>query len=132
MRSVLLVHLHSGHGGVVHVVVPLVVVIGGPDFLWVGLIGIDVDHPSKKVRKELTTGGVAGFLCGDRAEQAELREGAEILGLLSGRSLAEIDVLMPAGDAQRNAVVELVLGCGDAIGVHRSYELVAAVGGLLV
>lgn len=42
-----LVHLHSWYSGVVHVVVSLAVIIDRPDFIWVCLIRVDVDHPSK-------------------------------------------------------------------------------------
>jgi hypothetical protein len=41
------IHVHAGHSGVIHVVVPLVIIHGGPNLLRVGLVGVDVDHPSE-------------------------------------------------------------------------------------
>src|SRR5580693_3656011 len=76
--------------------------------------------------------GVTRFLRCDGTTQAELRVGTKICGLLSGRSFAEIDVLMPARNAQRNAAVELILAGVDAVGIHGSDKLVSAVSGLLV
>src|SRR5271156_3147439 len=52
-----LVHLHAGHGRVVHVVVAVVIVIGGPDLFGVGFVGVYVDHPSEDVGMKLAAGG---------------------------------------------------------------------------
>src|SRR5579883_67138 len=60
-----LVHLHAGHGGVVHVVVAMIVIIDGPDFCGIGFVGIDVDHPSENVGIEFSTGSLARFFGSD-------------------------------------------------------------------
>jgi len=66
-RVPLLVHVHSRHGGVIHVVVSFLIV-GGPDFLWIGLVGIHVDHPTKDMRMEFAACGLARFFGVNRTE----------------------------------------------------------------
>src|SRR5271168_2837830 len=53
-----LINLHAGHDGVVHIVVALIVVIRSPDHFRIRLIGIYVDHPSEKMRPELSARSV--------------------------------------------------------------------------
>ena len=43
----------------IHIVVPLLIVIGGPNSLWFRLIGIDVNHPPKNMRMKFPAGGLA-------------------------------------------------------------------------
>ena len=105
----------------------LVVIIGGPDFLRVGFVGIDVDHPTEEVGTKDAAGRIAGFLGGDRAYETELCIRAEVLVFLAFRRGAEVDVLVPARDAERDAVVQLVFRGGYAVGVHGADEFVAAV-----
>jgi hypothetical protein len=56
-----LVHLHPRHGRVIHVVVSLIVIVCGPDFLGVSFVRVYVDHPSEYMREEYSAGGVTGF-----------------------------------------------------------------------
>src|SRR5271169_3598361 len=52
-------------------------------------------------------------------------------GLLSHGRLAEIDVLVPTRDAERNPLVDILLGSAHPGRVHHSYELIS-VGSFLV
>ena len=65
-----------------------------------------MDHPAEDVGEEDSAGSVTILPSMYGAEQAELRVGAEVRGLLSIRRLAEVDVLMPGRNAERNAVVD--------------------------
>ena len=72
----------------------------------------------------MAAGCAAGFFGGDAAVEAEL--GVVDLGLRRAeRSEAEIDMFMPAGDAEREALVDLVFGVALGRGVHGADELVA-------
>src|ERR1700674_4187650 len=62
---------------------------------------VDVNHPVEYHGMEGSTGGIAGFLCGDRSPQTKLRMGDQIFVLSSGRRRAEIHVFVPLRDAQR-------------------------------
>lgn len=88
------VHLHAGHGGVVHVVVA-VVVVDGPDFAGVGFIGIDVSHPAEDVGEENSVSSFAVLAGVDGTEQSEFWIGAEVSRFLSGGRFAEVGVLVP-------------------------------------
>jgi hypothetical protein len=112
--------------------VAFVVIVDGPDFGWVGLVGIHVDHPAKDMGEKESAGSVAGFLCMDGAEQAEFCVGTEVGSQLPRGRLAEIHVLMPARDAERNAAVDLVLVGVDAVSVHNADEFVAAIGSFAI
>lgn len=96
----------------------------GPDVVGVGLVRIDVDHPVEDDRDEVAAGGLAGFLGSNAAVEAEFCM-VDLRFRSSERSEAEIDVLVPAGDAQRNALVELIFGIVLGRGVHGADELVA-------
>ena len=86
---------------------------------WYGL-----DHAVEDERDDVAAGCVAGFFGGDAAVEAEL--GVVDLGLRRAeRSEAEIDMFMPAGDAEREALVDLVFGVALGRGVHGADELVA-------
>ncbi len=84
-------------------------------------------HPSENVGIEFSARGLAGLFGRDRAQQPELRMWAKILKLLSHRSFAEIDVLVPASHAERNALVQLFLARVDAVRVHNPDQLVPTV-----
>lgn len=73
----------------------------------------------------MAAGGGAGFLAGDAAGETEF--GVVDLRLRSSEgSKAEIDVFVPAGDAERDALIELIFGEALGRGVHDADELVAA------
>jgi hypothetical protein len=96
----------------------------GPDFVGIGLVWIDVDHPVKDERDKVTAGSVAGFFGGDAAVEAEFC--VVDLGLRSSeRREAEIHVFVPASDTERDALVELIVGVALGRGVHGADELVA-------
>ena len=79
-----------------------------------------MDHPSKYVGEKPPAGGFTGLGGGDGAHEAELRVRAEVgFGLARG-GFAEIHVLVPVGDAQRDAGIEFSLGGVDA--VSRGWE----------
>ena len=88
------------------------------------MVWIDVNHPVEDERDEMTAGCVAGFFGGDAAVEAELGVVDLGLGVPKG-SEAEIDMFMPAGDAEREALVDLVFGVALGRGVHGADELVA-------
>ena len=48
-----LLHLHPGHRGVIHVVMTLIVIVGGPHLLGIGLIRVYMNHPAEQMRVEL-------------------------------------------------------------------------------
>src|SRR5215471_16175029 len=84
------------------------------------------------MRMELAACGFTCLVRGDGAEQSKFCVGAEVCGFLSGRGFAEVDVLMPVRDAERDALVQLILRSVDAVGVHGADELVSTVSRFLV
>src|ERR1700734_3103336 len=68
--------------------------------------------------------GIAGFLRGDRSLQAELRMRRQSFSTTIRRRDAEVHVLMPLRDAERNALVELIFGETLGRGVHYADQLV--------
>jgi len=75
------------------------------------------------MRMELTARGVTSFFGGNRTSQPKLRIGTEISRLLSTRNLAEIDVLVPVRNAQRNSIVQFALCRSFSIRVHHPDNL---------
>src|ERR1041385_3960095 len=72
------------------------------------LVRIHVHHPAEDLGTEGASRLFASFLRSDRTEQAELRVFAEVRILLSLGRGAEIRVLMPLRDAERNARIQLL------------------------
>src|SRR5579863_7371850 len=75
-------HLHPGHGGMIHVVVPVLIVIRRPHLARVFLERVHVDHPPEYMGIELPAGGLAVLLGRDGAEQPEFRARPEVGGFL--------------------------------------------------
>jgi hypothetical protein len=65
---------------------------------------------------ELPARRITGFFSGNGAAQAEFCIGAKVGRLLSRRRFAKINMLVPARNAQRDAVVLLVHS-----GIHRLF-----------
>jgi len=86
------------------------VVIHREDVFHVAFVGEDVNHPGEYHRQERSTFGIAGFFRVDRTEHAELRFLAEVFLRFVLRGSAKICVFVPARHAQRNALIQLVLG----------------------
>ena len=95
-----------------------------PDFVGVCLVGVDVDHPAEDLLDPAAAGLGAGVLGDDGAGEAEFFRAALLRGRAPGRQ-AEVDVLVPARHAERNAFVQLLLGGAFRSGEHRALELVA-------
>src|SRR5258708_35849615 len=112
-----LIYLHAWHGGVVHVVVAAVIIVDRPDLTRIGFVWIHMHHPAENVGQKNSAGRVARFLGVDGTEQSEFRIATAVGRELSRWRLAEIHVLMPMGDAEGNAVVDLILIGSDAVGV---------------
>src|ERR1700727_621986 len=81
---------------------------------------------------ELPASRIARLFCRDGTAQPKLRIGTEVRSLLSLWRLADVDVVMPARNAQRNSLVQLVLARLLAVRVHRPHQFVTAVCRLLV
>ena len=96
----------------------------GPDFVGVGLIGVDVDHPAEDLLDPAAVGLGAGVLGGDGAGEAEFFPVSLRRGRTFGRH-AEIHVFVPARHGERDAVVELLLGGVFRCGEHGADQLVA-------
>jgi hypothetical protein len=82
-------HLHPGHGGTIHVVVPVLIVIGRPYFARIFPVGVQGDHPLEYMRIGLPARGLAILLRRDGAKQTEFCARPEVPGFLIGRCLAE-------------------------------------------
>src|SRR5450755_271031 len=95
-----------------------------PNLRRIFLEWIDVDHPVKNDRIKSPTRGVASLSRRDRTAQTKLRSRAQYVCLLVSRSLAEIHMLVPLRDAQRNALIQIVFGETFWCGVHRADQLV--------
>lgn len=99
------------------------VIVHREDIFEILLVWEDVNHPGEHIGVEVAACGVAGLLRSNRAEHAELRMRSKILVGLVCRSRAEIGVLVPAGDAGRNALIELLHACMHAGRVHHALQL---------
>lgn len=97
------------------------VVIHGELVLEVVFVGKDMDHPTEDHGHEGTAFGLAGFCGVDRSEHAELRMTAVVFLHLVCGSGAEVDVLMPARDAQRDTLVELVFTGACTVREHHTF-----------
>src|SRR5260370_18919091 len=98
------------------------IVVHGKDVLEVVLVREDVNHPGKDLGQKGSSLGIARFLGVDRTEHAEFRIFAEIFLDLVCRGSAKIRVLVPAGNAQRNAFIEFILG-GIGVGSkHHAFQ----------
>jgi hypothetical protein len=80
-----------------------------PDLLGICFVGIDVDHPIKNLRNPAAAGLVAGVFGRDRAAEAEFSQAGLPRLRAFGRE-ADVDVLVPARHAQRDALIQLILG----------------------
>src|SRR5579863_8729934 len=85
---------------------------------------INVHHPAENYRAEGSAGGIASFLCDDRSSQTELRMRPYHLFAAISRGRAEIHMLVPLRDAQRNARVELLFTHTLGSGVHHTNQFV--------
>src|ERR1700733_6446721 len=84
--------------------VPSKRVLMGPDFVRVGLEGVDVDHPTEDLLDPAAAGLPAGVLGGDGAGEAEFLP-VDLGGGDAARRQAEIHVFVPAGAGERDAFV---------------------------
>jgi hypothetical protein len=125
-------HLHSRHRRMVHVVVSRPMLVRRPDFLRIRLIRIHVNHPTEHVRKERTARRFTPLTSANRPQESEFGVRSEVTRSLSSGGFAEINMLMPVRHAQRNALVQFILGGIHSIRIHRADELVSAVRGVLV
>jgi hypothetical protein len=91
-----------------------------------------VHHPTEEMGTELPARRITGFFSGNGAAQAEFCIGAKVGRLLSRRRFAKINMLVPARNAQRDAVVLNVRSCLHPVRVHRSDQLVPAIRRLFV
>ena len=82
------------------------VVVHGEDGFEVVLVGEDVDHPGKKIRVKGTPFGFTGFFGVDGTEHSELGMVTLVVLDLVVRGQAEVDVPVPARDAERDALVQ--------------------------
>src|SRR6185437_14861227 len=80
-----------------------------PDLAWVGLEGIDVDHPIEDFRHPLAAGLGAAFGGRNRAGEAELLR-VYVAQLHPLGRHTEANVLVPARNAERHKLVELGFG----------------------
>jgi len=96
----------------------------GPDAGLIFLERINVDHPVEDDGMEGSARSVAALLSRNRSAETKLRMRTEIFRLAARRCGAEINVLVPLCNAQRNAFVELIFG--EALGrcVHYSDQFV--------
>src|ERR1700679_3729355 len=78
--------------------------IDRPDFCRVFFQRIQVHHPVENHGMKPSVRRIASFLRGDRSTQTEFRIRREHVLFLAFGSFAEIHVLMPLRDAQRNAL----------------------------
>jgi hypothetical protein len=102
--------MHVGH-----------IVVHGENFLEVGFVRENVDHPSEHMGVEDPPFGFAGLFCVYRAEHAELGMGGLVIAYAVFRGLAIVNVPVPARDAERDALVQLLFGCvGLAVNITPS------------
>lgn len=95
-----------------------------PNLFGIGFVGIDVDHPVEDLRVPAAAGLHAGVFGGDRAAEAELLQTGRLQLRALGRE-ANLDVLVPARDAERDARVQIVVGCALRRGEHGAFEFIA-------
>jgi len=108
------------------------VIVHGEDVFQLVLVGEDVDHPGEDDGVECAAFRLAGFGGADGAEHAELWVLAEVLLNAIGRGAAEVNVFVPAYDAERDTVVQLIFGRLRAVGEHDAFEAIALGGRLTV
>src|SRR5579863_3064288 len=85
---------------------------------------INVHHPVEDYRAEGSAGGIASFLGDDRSSQTELRMRPYHRFAAIWRRRAEIHVLVPLRNAERNARVELLFAHALGRGVHDTNQFV--------
>lgn len=85
-----------------------------------------MDHPSSRLRNELSSGLPALGFVGDGAFEAEL-SAADATSTAIGRE-TNIYVGMPSRDAQRNALVQLILGHPPRRRKHRPFKFIPIAG----
>src|SRR5882672_10069677 len=119
----------KGRGSLVGVAV-VVAALRRPNRRGSFLHWVEMYHPIKNHWTEFSARSVARFFCGNGAAQAKLGTRSQhslspFVVIHAGRGCAEIYMLVPLRDAQRNALIEVVfrqtLGCR----VHHANQLVA-------
>jgi len=98
------------------------VVVHGENVFEVRLVGKDVDHPGEHIRVKVSAFGNASLFGIDGAEHAELGMGGLIVVYAVFRCPADVDVPMPAADAEGDALVQLILGSVRIGGVHHTFQ----------
>src|SRR3982074_735330 len=91
-------------------------VVHGENVFEVRFVRKDVDHPGEHIGVEVSPFGFAGLFGVYGAEHAELGMSGLVVPHAFFRSPADVDVPMPARDAERDALVQLIFGC---VGVCR-------------
>jgi len=98
------------------------VVVHGENVFEVRLVGKDVDHPGEHIRVKVSAFGNASLFGIDGAEHAELGMGGLIVVYAVFRCPADVDVPMPAADAEGDALIQLILGSVRIGGVHHTFQ----------
>src|SRR6202521_4281041 len=99
-----------------------VLAIDRPDPCRVFFERIKMHHPVENNGIKLSTVGVAFRLSGDRSLEAELGIRSQHFLLAAWWRGAEIHVLIPLRDAERNALVQVVFGETLGSRVHHSHQ----------
>src|SRR5690348_17114918 len=97
-----------------------------PDLLDGRFKRIYVNHPSTRLGHKVATGLAALCFVGDGAFEAELSSGEAPAAAV--RCETDVDVRVPTGDAQGDALIELVFGHASRCRIHGSLEFIAIAG----
>src|SRR5579872_3598922 len=101
-----------------------VLAVHRPDICLIFFERVEVNHPVEDDGMKCSSGRVARILGGDGSVKTEERMGSQGLPLFAPRRGAEIHMLVPLRDAQRNSLVEFVFGKALRRGVHDADEFV--------
>src|ERR1700733_7111495 len=98
------------------------VVVHGEDIFQIVFVGKHVNHPGKNHWHKGSTFGLASLFCMDRAEHAKFGVVAEVfLDFVSGGS-AEVSVLMPTHNAERDTLVQLIFSRARSSREHNALQ----------
>src|SRR5215467_1788326 len=101
----------------------------GPDLCRSGFEGVHVDHPTSGLWHESSTGQVALCLLSNGSLESELS--ASHAASTAIRFQTNVDVSMPLGNAQWDALVQLILGHIPRRGIHRPFQFKAISGSFI-
>lgn len=102
-----------------------VLAIDGPDLGGILVEGVEMDHPVEDNGDEFAPGGVAFGLGGDGSFKTKFCVRPPGFAPVAQRGAAEIHVLMPLRDAQRNAPIQIVFGESSRSRIHHADEAIA-------